>query len=98
MARTTMRADDAFLFGFGENVHHWFEAGGPVAFGQAGHQKDVEMVCPEFPAKAIEVGTHFGSGARPGFREYGDFAAIDAFESFGDMRVAAVGIGGVEEA
>ena len=65
-----MGADDAFLFGFGEYVHDRLVTGGPVGFGEAVHEHDVKMVGAEFLAEAIEIGAHFGSGARPGFGEY----------------------------
>src|ERR1700739_1834487 len=98
MARTAMRADDTFLFGFGKNVHHRFETCGPVALGQAVHKNDIEMVGAEFFAEAVEIGTHFWRCARPGFGEDSDFAAIDVLESLGYRGMAAVRIGGIEKA
>src|SRR6202008_3695205 len=98
MARTAVRADDTFLFGFGKNVHHWFETCGPVALGEAVHKNDVEMVGAEFFAEAVEIGAHFRRGARPGLGEDSDFAAIDVLESFSYVGMAAVGIGGIEKA
>src|ERR1700758_4684066 len=98
MARTAMRADDTFLFGFGKNVHHWFEACGPVALGEAVHENNVEIVGAEFFAEAVEIGAHFWSSARPGLGEDSDFAAIDVLESFRHVGMAAVRIGGIEKA
>ena len=37
VAGAAMGANDAFLFGFGENVHDAFEALGPVTFGETVH-------------------------------------------------------------
>ena len=58
MARTAMRANDAFLLGFREHVHDAFVALRPVTLGKAMHQADIDVVSAEFLAKAIEVGTH----------------------------------------
>src|SRR5260370_34551609 len=55
------------------------------------------MIGAEFFAEAIEVGAHFGCGARPGFCKQSNFRSVEMLESFGYVRVAAVRIGGVEE-
>src|ERR1700716_1465298 len=57
MARTAVSANDAFLFGIGENVHDAFVAFGPVAFGEAMHEADVDVIGAELAAKTVEVGT-----------------------------------------
>ena len=93
-----MGADDSLLLGFGENVHGAAVAVGPVGFGDAVHQADVEVVGAEFAAEAVEVGAHAGGVARPGFGEHGDFVAWHVLQRFGDVRVASVGVGGIEEA
>src|SRR5215813_9270853 len=97
MARTSMRANDAFVLGFLKNVHDGTIARSPIAFSQAVHQKDINVFGVEFAPEALEVGTHFVRIARPGFCEDSDFAAVDMFERFGDVRMASVGIGGVEK-
>src|SRR6266404_62129 len=98
VARATVSADDALLLGFGENVHHALETLGPVAFGKAVHQADVDLIGAEFSAEAIKIGARGSGVARPGFGEHGDLVARDMLEGFGDVRMAAVGIGGIEEA
>src|SRR6266481_4448976 len=55
------------------------------------------MIGAEFFAEAVEVGAHFGRGARPGFCKQSNFRSVEMLESFGYMRVATVRIGGVEE-
>ena len=62
------------------------------------HQADVEVVGAEFAAEAFEIGAHAGSIASPRFREDGDFVALHVLEGFGNVRMASVGVGGVEEA
>src|SRR6267143_387994 len=98
MARAAVSANDALLFGFGENVHDAVVALGPVAFGEAMHEADVEVIGAELAAKTVEIGASGGGVARPGFGEYDDFIALDVLERFGNVRMAAVGIGGIEEA
>ena len=93
-----MSADDALFFGFGENIHDAFVALGPIAFGEAMHQTDIDVVSAKFAAEALEIGAGSGGVASPGLGEDGDFVAGDAFEGFRDMRVAAVRISGVKEA
>jgi hypothetical protein len=55
------------------------------------------MIGAEFFAEAVEIGTHFGRGARPGFGKYSNFRSVEMLESFGYVRVATIRIGGVEE-
>ena len=64
VAGAAVGADDSFLLGFGENIHHAFVALGPVAFGDAVHQADVEIVGAEFAAEAVEIGACSGRVAR----------------------------------
>ncbi len=97
VARAAVSANDAFFLGFGEDIHHAFEALGPVTFGEAVHEADIDMIGAELAAEAIEIGTSGGGIARPSFGKDGDFVARNVFESFGDVRVAAVGIGRVKE-
>jgi len=93
-----VRADDFLLPGFFEDVHHRAIARSPVAFRQAVHKYDVELLGAEFTAEAVEIGAHFVWIACPGLGEDGDFASIKVLEGFGHMRVATVRISGVEEA
>ena len=93
-----MCANDPFLFGFGENVHHRLVARGPVSFGQAVHEDDIEMVRAQLLTEAVEIGAHFRSTTGPRLRENGYFGAVYVLESFGYMRMAAIRIGGVEKA
>ncbi len=93
-----MSANNAFFLGFGEDIHHAFEALSPITLCKAMHQADIDMIGAKLAAEAIEVGTGGGSVAGPGFGKNGDFVAGDVLEGFRNVRVAAVRIGGVEEA
>src|SRR5262249_39536435 len=98
MARAAVRANDSFVLGFFEDVHNGAKACCPIAFGEAVHQQNVDIFGAEFAAETVEIGTHFVWIASPGFREHGNFAAVDVLECFGDVWMAAVRIGGIEEA
>jgi len=91
-------ANDFFLLGVFEDVHDRAVAGGPVGFGEAMHQEDVDLFDAEFAAEAVDVGAHFVGIARPGFGKDGDLGAVELLERGGDVGMAAVGVGGVEEA
>jgi hypothetical protein len=97
MARAAVGADDALMFGFFENIHDRAKTRGPVGFGEAMHQEQIDVVDAEFAAKAVNVRAHFFGFARPGFGEDGHFAAVHVLESFADVWMAAVRIGSVEE-
>jgi len=97
MAGAAVGADDALVLGFFEDIHDGAIARGPIGFGEAVHEENVDVVDAEFAAEAIEVGAHFGGVARPGFGEHGDVAAVDVLESFGNVRMTAVGVRGVEK-
>src|ERR1700733_7322235 len=98
VAGAAVSADDSLLLGFGENVHDAAVALGPIRVGEAVRETDIEIVGAELAAEAIEIGAGGDGIAGPGFREHGDFVARDVLERFGDVRMASVGIGGVEEA
>src|SRR2546422_6431892 len=66
VARTTVSADDALFFGFGENIHDAFVALGPIAFAEAVHKADVDVIGAEFAAEAVEIRTSGDGVARPG--------------------------------
>ena len=51
-----MRPNDAFLFRFGENIHHSPIALGPIAFGEAVHEADIQIVGSQFPAETVKIG------------------------------------------
>src|SRR5947207_8238731 len=97
MARAAVRANDAFVLGFFEDIHDGTIARGPIALGKAVHEEDVDIFGTEFAAEAVEVGAHPVGVTRPGFGKDSNFAAINVLERFGDMRMAAVGIGGIEK-
>src|SRR5260370_42642198 len=88
----------SLLFGFGENVHDAFVALGPIPLGEAMHEAHVDIIGAELAAESIEIGVGGGGVARPSLGEDGDLVAGDVLESFGDVRVAAIRIGGVEKA
>ena len=56
------------------------------------------MIGAEFFTEAVEIGTHFGRGARPGFCKQSNSRSVEMLESFGYVRVATVAIGSIEEA
>ena len=60
-------------------------------------KQDIDVVCAQLAAEAIEIGAHFlfGGGARLG--EDGDFVAGHAFEGLFHVRVSAVLVGGIPE-
>src|SRR5438552_4759687 len=97
MARTAVRANDAFVLGFFEDIHDGTIARGPIALGEAVHKEDVDIFGAEFATKAVEVGAHAVGVTRPRFGKHGYFAAVDVLERFGNVRMAAVGIGGIEK-
>src|SRR5215469_907660 len=93
-----MRADNAFLLGFGEHVHGAAEALSPIALGNAVHQANVEVVGAEFPPETVEVCAHPRGITSPTLGEQGDLIALHVLEGFGDVRMASIGISRVEEA
>ena len=93
-----MGANDALFLGFRKHIHNAFEALGPITFGQAVHEANVDMIGVEFAAETLEIIASSGRIARPRLGEHRDFITRDMFERFGHVRMAAVGIGGIEEA
>jgi len=91
-------ADDALVLGLGKDVHDAAVAGGPVALGDAVDEDDVEVVGAEFFAEAVEIGADAGGVAVVGLGEDGDLVAGELLDGGGDVGMAAVGVGGVEEA
>ena len=70
-----MGADDALLLGLGEDVHGAAIARGPVAFGDAVDEDDIDIVDAELAAEAVEVAAQAGGIARVGFGHDDDFVA-----------------------
>ena len=97
VAGASVGANDSLLLGIFEDVHNAAVAGGPIGLGEAMHEADVEVVGAEFATEAVEIGAGGGGIAGPSFGEDGNSVARDMFEGFGDVRMAPVGIGGVEE-
>ena len=97
VAGAAVGSDDAFFFCFGEDVHAAAVSGGPVGFGDAVDEDDVDVIGAEFAAVAVEVGAEAGGGAGVGLGGDGDFIAGELFDGLGDVAVAAVGVGGVKE-
>lgn len=98
VAGDAVGADDSFLLGLGEDVHDGAVAGGPVGLSDAVDKDDVNVVDAEFLAEAVEVVADALRVAGVSFGEDGDLVARKLLEGGGDVRMAAVGIGGVEEA
>ena len=93
-----MGPDDALVLGFREDVHDAAVTGGPVVFGDAVDENDVDVVNAEFFAEAVEIATEAGGVTVVGFGHDDDFVAGELLEGGGDVGMAAVGVGGVEEA
>ncbi len=93
-----MGADDSLLLGFFENIHDAAIASGPIGFGEAVHEADIDIVGAELAAEAVEIGAGGRGIAGPGFCEHSDLVARHVPERFGNVRMASVGIGGVEKA
>ena len=92
-----MRADHSFLLGFREHVHDALVALGPVAFSQAVHEQDVDIVDAKLFAESVNIGTHACRISCPRFRKHGDFVPLHVLERLRYVRMAAVGIRSVEE-
>src|SRR5260370_17861597 len=97
VAGAAMSANNAFFLGFGEDIHHALEALSPITLCKAMHQADIDVIGAKFAAETIEIGTGGGSVARPGLGEDGDFIAGHVFEGFGNVWMAAIGVGGADE-
>ena len=93
-----MGADGALVLGFGEDVHYAAVTGGPVVFGDAVDENDVDVVDAKFAAEAVEVAAEAGGVTVVGLGHDDDFVARELLEGGGDVGMAAVGVGGVEEA
>ena len=80
-----------------ENVHDSTVALGPIAFREAVHQADIDVVGTQFFAKAVEIGAGLDRIARPRFCENRDLVAGEVLERLRHMRMAAIGVGSVEK-
>ena len=98
VAGDAVGADDALVFGFGEVVHDAAIAGGPVGLGDAVDEDYVDVVDTQFAAEAIEIAPDAGWVAVVGLGHDDDFIAGELFDRGGYVGMAAVGVGGVEEA
>ena len=61
------------------------------------HKADVEVIGAQFAAETVEIGAGCSWITGPSFCEYSDFVALHVFERLSDVRMASIGIGGVEE-
>ena len=98
VARAAVSTNNALFLGFRENIHDAFVALGPIAFGEAVHEANVNVIGGEFASETVEIFASSGGIAGPRFSEHSDFVARDMLEGFGNVRMAAIGISGVEEA
>ncbi len=80
-----------------EHVHDRLVAAGPVAFGEAVHQANVQVIDSQFAAETVEVGASRLGLACPSFREEGYFVAMNVLERFPDVGMTSIGIRGIEE-
>ena len=92
-----MGADNSLLLGFGENVHGTAVAVSPVGLRDAVHQADVEIVGAEFVAETVEIRAHAVGVACPRLGDDRDFVALHVLQCLGNVWMASVGVGGVEE-
>src|SRR5262252_1876481 len=97
MTRHSVRADDSFLLGLRENIHHSAKTLGPIAFCHAMNETDVNVVRSELAPETIEISARAVGIARECLGENGNLVARHVLECFGYMRMAAIGVGGVEE-
>src|SRR5438876_10755542 len=93
-----MGADDSFFFRLRKNVHDRLVAAGPVAFGEAVHQANVQVIDSQFAAETVEVGASRLGVACPSLREEGYFVSLNVLERFLDVRLTSIGIRAMEEA
>ena len=93
-----MGADNSLLLRVGEDVHHAAIAVGPVTLCKAMHQRDIDIFHVQFFPEALDVRLHPVVVARPGLGEDGHFLSRDALQRLARVRMAAVGVGEVEEA
>src|SRR5438094_7505779 len=98
VTRTSVSANDSFLFCVCEDIHHATEACRPVTFRHAVHETDVDVIGLELTAEAIEVGACTLWVARPSLGHNGDLVTRDMAECLGDMGMTTVGICRIEEA
>jgi len=61
------------------------------------HQANVEIVDSKFTAEAIEISPRSRRIACPSFSQHSDFVAGHVFKRLGDMRMAAISIGRINE-
>ena len=93
-----MGADDALLLRLGEHVHHAAVAFRPVGFGDAVHERNIEVVRSEFTTEAVKIGPRLLWRSSPGLAQHSDFVSWNVLQRLGDVRMTAVRICGVEEA
>ncbi len=86
------------ILGLGDHVHYTFVALGPVTFGEAVHQEDVDVINAKLFAEAVEVGTHAHGIARPGFRQHSGFVSRDVLQCLCHVGMTSIGISSVKEA
>src|SRR5258706_5280327 len=92
-----MGADDALLLRLGEYIHHAAVAFRPVSFGDAVHERDIEVVRSQLTTEAVEIGARLLRGSSPRLGEHGDLVSWNVLQRLGDIRMTAIGIGRVEE-
>src|SRR5438309_10949379 len=77
---TSVSANDPLFLGFRKHIHNAFAALGPMTFGEAVHEANVDMSDAEFAAETAEICVSRGRIARPRLGEPGDFMARDMRE------------------
>src|SRR5690242_2889926 len=92
-----MRANNSLLLRFREHVHYSAITRRPIAFGQAMHQEHVEVVGLQLATEAVEVGPNGFRIASPTFGQHRHLVTLGALQSIGNVWVASVRVGGIEE-
>src|SRR5215472_16310518 len=98
MAGATVGTNDSLVLRLRQHVLDAAITLGPIVFFKAMHQTYIDVIHPEFPAETVEVGTSFLGIACPRFGEHSNLVAGDMLDCFRHVRMAAIGIGAVEEA
>ncbi len=98
VAGDSVGADGALVFRFAQHVHDTAVAGGPVADDGAVDEDDVDVVDAEFAAETLEVAGDAGGVAGVGLGHDDDLVSRELPDGSGDVGVASVRVGCVEEA
>src|SRR5437879_12355591 len=80
---TSVSANDPLFLGFRKHIHNAFEALGPITFGEAVHEANVDMIDAEFAAETVEIFASSGRIGRPRLGELRELVTRDERERVG---------------